>query len=169
MEQPKGTDTAAFARVWSRVNASNGTSQVEVKGESQPQAGDTATFLRENIRRALTQWRTCAVWVGNHPAAPLLRQLAGEKAQSARKLSAALFLQTGERYFPSREVTPLEAHSWQEGLRQVYLSTVEAEGAYRRAALESRDSQQMAQWQSLAEEAQSQARRIQEALAHWGV
>jgi hypothetical protein len=63
----------------------------------------------------------------------------------------------------------MEAHSWQEGLRQVYLGTVEAEGVSRKAALESRDSSLIALWQGLAEEAQSQTRRMEAALARWGV
>jgi hypothetical protein len=166
MEQPKGADSATFARVWSRVSSANGTSQVEVKGEKENP--NSAALLREEIHRALTHWRTCGRWAIG-PAAPLLRQLAGEQAQEARRMSATLYLRTGERYFPSREVNPMEAHSWQEGLRQVYLGTVEAEGVYRKAALESRDSSLIALWQGLAEEAQSQTRRMEAALARWGV
>lgn len=161
-------DAAAFARVWSRVSAAGGGGGVQSPQVPQPSPPDTEEFLRRRIRAALTTSQTCAklAYAGLFP--PLLRTMAGEELYAARRLSTALFLRAGEKYFPRGECGALTFSDGREGMRQLYLRAQEEAEEFRQAAQQNRDPTLTQLLHTLGEESALHALRIQTALERWG-
>lgn len=169
--QRQGADPASFARVWNRVSAANGGSQIEIQKPAEqgaPSAQGQEEFLHRRILAELADHRTCARLAGGSFGGQMIRAIAGDKLSQARRLSAACFLLTGKWFFPLREAAPLPFQNWQEGMRTVFLRAGQGAEEYHGAAEQAEDPSLRDLFRRLAEEERLHALRIQNTLAHWG-
>lgn len=168
-QQNPGADSASFARVWNRVSAANGGSQIEVQpeGQAEPSSGQSE-FLRQRIQAELVDYHTCARLVSGSFAGQLMRAIAGDELSQARRLSTADFLITGAWFFPVRESPSLPFQNWQDGMRAVFLRARQGAEEYHRAANQTGDPSLRELFSRMAEEENLHALRIRTALEHWG-
>ncbi len=170
-QQKQGTDPASFSRVWNRVSAANGGSQIEVrKSEDRPEAAPPGQeeFICQRIQAELVDYHTCARLVNNSFGGQIIRAIARDELSQARRLSTAGFLLTGAWFFPIREAAPLPFQNWQDGMRTVFLRAREAAEQYHSAGEKAEDPSLGDLFGRLAEEENLHALRIRTALEHWG-
>lgn len=156
-------DRDVFLRVWSRVMPEGGdacpimtvppeekpcrTGEVEGNDfpppEDVPCLGMSAQEETERLRQFVTDemhnWqRYRALSRRSGQCARQLSALAGGCRRRAKRLSAALFLITGVRFWPPEQSVPVP-RSYFGALRELFLAEQNRGGAYRSAAEESRD------------------------------
>lgn len=116
-----------------------------------------AAFLRKAMeqtdcrRRALGSWQS-------------FRHLAAGSAEQLRRLSAALFLLTGERYRPGKTRCPKRPRTPEEAGRQLYFSFRSAEEGYRRAEGETKNPALSGLFRELAGECRMAREQVRRAL-----
>jgi rubrerythrin len=188
MEQRKRFDEAAgiirsgdeelFERVWRRVKggAEGGENIPPMPGKRAaapcpeenmpvpPPDGDSDLIgtIRQSIENELhdsQRYRVLACHARQDAACGLLR-LAGEELRHAGRLSAALFLLTGNRYFPEQRETACSFSSRWEGLRLQYEREEADRQTYRSLAASMSDLVLRETFLELAEEEGDHARLL---------
>lgn len=96
-------------------------------------------------------------------AGPTLSAMSADELRHARKLSAALFLITGVRYWPSVKPVPASG-AWPAALRTAFAGEQQGAAQYLAAAGESTDPALAALWEELAGDEAGHARRLREIL-----
>ena len=124
-----------------------------------------APVLQEFIGCALRAGRAYQVLARRAAggAGRLLSTLAAEQRQAAKRLSTALFLITGLRYWPSNPAVPAPT-SYRGALREHFLAEQQQEGTYRTAAADCPDPCLYALYIDLAEACAGRAARLRALL-----
>ena len=121
-----------------------------------------APALQEFIDDTLGAWRAYQVLArraaGN--AGRILSALAAEKRQAAKRLSTALFLITGLRYWPADQMSANVPTSYRGALREHFLAEQRQEGAFCAAAEDCQDLCLCALYIDLADACASHAARL---------
>ena len=117
--------------------------------------------LQEMIGQELTAWRnyqTLARRGGQ--GSRTLSAMAGNCRRRAKRLSTALFLISGARFWPAEQITVPPPRSYFGALREQFLMEQNRSGEYRAHAEESRDACLQALYLDLADECMEHAARI---------
>lgn len=174
-----GCDRDVFLRVWSRVMPEeneacpitverpeqNDTAAPAVEGAADDfptpddvpclgsAAADEQERLQEFINRELNHWQAYrALARRSGQGGRMLAALAGNCRKRAKRLSAALFLISGIRFWPAQPPVPPTPRSYFGALREQFLAEQNRGGEYRAAAEESRDACLRALYLDLADE-----------------
>lgn len=125
-----------------------------------------APALQEFIDGALSAWRAYQVLArraaGN--AGRILSALAAEKRQAAKRLSTALFLITGLRYWPADQTMACAPASYRGALREHFLAEQRQEGSFCAAAEDCQDPCLCALYIDMADACASHAARLRALL-----
>lgn len=139
--------------------------------EDESQAGsDRAARLRRHVMDALEGWqfyRHLARRARNADARTL-NSLAGELHKHARKLSAAYFLLTGLRYWPTEVLGAPAIPSYWGALRSRHQAEQRLETAFRLAADDWEDPDMLEMYGELADACQQRCRRLRSLLERGG-
>lgn len=121
--------------------------------------------LQEMIRQELASWRGYQSLArrGGQGGRSLAALAAGCRRR-AKRLSAALFLISGVRFWPAEQVTVSAPRSYLTALREHFLAEQDRGQTYRAAAEESRDGCLQALYLDLADECMEHACRIRTLL-----
>lgn len=133
----------------------------------EPQAVDDRTAcLRRQVMEALEGWQFYRYLArrGRGGDARILNTLAGELHRCARKLSAAYFLLTGLRYWPSELLSAPAIPSYWGALRQRYQTEQRQENAFRMAADDWDDPDLRELYEELVEGCQRRCRQLRALL-----
>ncbi len=124
--------------------------------------------LREFIARELACWKAYQYLSrrANGQSVRVLSSLAACCRQRAKRLSAALFLASGVRFFPAGQTTISLPRSYFGALREHFLAEQDRGCAYRAAADECMDLCLHALYLQLADECMEHAGRIRTLLEH---
>lgn len=121
--------------------------------------------LREFTTQELTQWRSYQILSRRSgPGGRLLSTLAGGCRRRGKRLSAALFLISGVRFWPAEQITVPAPRSYFGALREHFLAEQNRGCAYRAAAEDCRDACLRALYLDLADECAEHACRIRSLL-----
>lgn len=140
-------------------------------GWEEPQGGDDRTVrLRSHVMDALEGWQFYRHLArrARGTDARALNALAGELHKHARKLSAAYFLLTGLRYWPTEVLGAPAIPSYWGALRARHQAEQRQETAFRLAADDWEDQEMLALYGELADACQQRCRRLR-ALLEQGV
>ena len=181
-----GCDRDTFLRVWRRVmpretpacpitvetgaqvaQFSRAGQQRHAPAGAAPQDSTMyAADLQQFISGSLKAWKEYQTLVRQAPggAGRLLNVLAGEKLRHAKRLSAALFLITGVRYWPAGRVRSYTPAPYRGALRERYLAEGRMQQAYRAAAQGCQDSSLRELYLELADECADHAQSIRSLL-----
>lgn len=132
-----------------------------------PQVADDRTAcLRSQVMEALEGWQFYRYLArrGRGGDARTLNTLAGELHRSARRLSAAYFLLTGLRYWPSELLSAPAIPSYWGALRQRYQTEQRQENAFRMAADDWDDADLRELYNDLGEGCQRRCRQLRALL-----
>ena len=118
--------------------------------------------LQEFIDRELTLWRSYQALARrvNGPGGRVVSSLAGDVRKRAKRLSAALFLISGVRFWPQEQRMAPAPRSYLGALREHFLTEQNLACAYRAAAEDCRDACLRALYLELAAECGENAGRI---------
>lgn len=133
----------------------------------EPQAADDRTAcLRRQVMESLEGWQFYRYLArrGRGGDARVLNTLAGELHRCARKLSAAYFLLTGLRYWPSELLSAPAIPSYWGALRQRYQTEQRQENAFRMAADDWDDPDLRELYTELGEGCQRRCRQLRALL-----
>lgn len=124
-----------------------------------------APQLQEMIDDELTDHRRYQILARRVPAGagPVLASMSADELRHARKLSAALFLITGVRYWPSVKNAPVTG-AWPAALRAAFAGEQQGAAQYLSAAGETADPALKALWEELAGDEAGHAQRLREIL-----
>ena len=128
-----------------------------------PQGGDDrAARMRRHVMDALEGWQFYRYLArrARGTDARVLNSLAGELHKHARKLSAAYFLLTGLRYWPSELLGAPAIPSYWGALRQRHQAEQRQEAAFRLAADDWEDPDMLELYGELADACQQRCRRL---------
>lgn len=175
-------DRDVFLRVWERVMPEEGescpivvqrserenpnhTSDDFPEREDVPCLGSTARSeegrLQEWISAELGRWQTYRTLSRRScQGARTLAGLAANSRRRAKRLSAALFLISGVRFWPQEQMGTPALRSWYGSLRELFLAEQAAACAYRAAAEECRDACLQVLYLDLADESTAHANCI---------
>lgn len=129
------------------------------------QAGVDQSRLQEMIGQELAAWRHYqALARRGGQGSRLMAALAAGCRRRAKRLSAALFLISGVRFWPAEQVTVPTPRSYFGALREHFLAEQNRGAAYRAAAEESRDHCLQMLYLDLADECVEHAGRIRTLL-----
>lgn len=188
-----GSDRDAFLRVWQRVMPEERADcpiQVErpavcppdqpapvgeratddfPKGEDVPCLGSGGGPDRERLQEFITQelalWRAYQMLARRSgQGGRVLAALSSGCRRRAKRLSTALFLISGIRFWPEAQPEPVLPRSYFGALREHFLAEQGRAGAYRAAAEECRDCCLCALYLELADECDEHACRIRALL-----
>ena len=129
----------------------------------EPQSGDDRTArLRGHVMDALEGWQFYRYLArrARGTDARALNALAGELHKHARKLSAAYFLLTGLRYWPTELLGAPAIPSYWGALRGRHQAEQRLETAFRLAADDWEDQEMLALYGELADACQQRCRRL---------
>ena len=129
----------------------------------EPQSGDDRTArLRGHVMDALEGWQFYRYLARRARGTDqrVLNALAGELHKHARKLSAAYFLLTGLRYWPSELLGAPAIPSYWGALRGRHQAEQRLENAFRLAADDWEDQEMLAMYNELADACQQRCRRL---------
>ncbi len=122
-------------------------------------------LLREFTTRELTQWRSYQMLARRSgPGGRMLSALAGGCRRRAKRLSAALFLISGVRFWPAEQTAVPPPRSYFGALREHFLAEQDRGCAYRAAAEDCRDMCLRTLYLDLADECAEHADRIRSLL-----
>ena len=130
---------------------------------AEPQGGDDRTVrLRRHVMDALEGWQFYRHLArrARGTDARTLNSLAGELHKHARKLSAAYFLLTGLRYWPTELLGAPAIPSYWGALRQRHQAEQRQETAFRLAADDWEDPDMLELYGELADACQQRCRRL---------
>ena len=134
--------------------------------EEPQETSDRTARLRRQVMEALEGWQFYRHLArkarGND--ARVLNGMAGELHRNARKLSAAYFLLTGLRYWPSELLSAPAIPSYWGALRARHQAEQRQETAFRTAADDWDDPDLLALYKELIEGCQSRCRRLRTLL-----
>ncbi len=133
----------------------------------EPQGGDDrAARLRRHVMDALEGWQFYRHLArrARGTDARALNALAGELHKHARKLSAAYFLLTGLRYWPTEVLGAPAIPSYWGALRQRHQAEQRQETAFRLAADDWEDPDMLELYGELADACQQRCRRLRTLL-----
>lgn len=133
----------------------------------EPQAGDDRTArLRRHVMDALEGWQFYRYLArrARGTDARALNSLAGELHRHARKLSAAYFLLTGLRYWPTELLGTPAIPSYWGALRGRHQAEQRQETAFRLAADDWEDPDMLELYGELADACQQRCRRLRTLL-----
>lgn len=188
-----GCDRDVFLRVWNRVMPEEGPSCpitverpvpaaatqtkqcADAAGDDFPTPDDVPCLgsggradqerLREFITRELICWRAYQTLARRSgPGGRMLSALAGGCRRRGKRLSAALFLISGVRFWPGEQCAAPPPRSYFGALREHFLSEQDRGCAYRAAAEDCRDACLRALYLDLADECADHAGRIRTLL-----
>lgn len=127
---------------------------------------DRTACLRRQVMEALEGWQFYRYLArrGRGCDARTLNTLAGELHRSARKLSAAYFLLTGLRYWPSELLAAPAIPSYWGALRQRFQTEQRQENAFRMAADDWDDPDLRELYEELVEGCQRRCRQLRALL-----
>ena len=133
--------------------------------EPQP-ADDRTARLRRHVMDALEGWQFYRHLArrARGTDARTLNSMAGEQHKEARKLSAAYFLLTGLRYWPSELLGTPAIPSYWGALRTRHQAEQRQENAYRMAADDWEDPDLLALYNELSEGCQRRSRQLRTLL-----
>lgn len=121
--------------------------------------------LREFTTQELIHWRSYQMLSRRSgPGGRMLSALAGGCRRRAKRLSAALFLISGVRFWPAEQCTAPAPRSYFGALREHFLAEQNRGCAYRAAAEDCRDMCLRALYLDLADECSEHACRIRSLL-----
>ncbi len=153
--------------------ASEPTPPCDCRGNDLPAAGEEPTppdectaRLRQQVMDALEGWqfyRHLARRTRGTPARTLTN-LAADQHRQARRLSAAYFLLTGLRYWPSEQLSTPVIPSFWGALRQRHQMEQQLELSYRLAAEELDDATLLELYQELSSDCQNHCRQLRTML-----
>lgn len=151
MEETRRTEEAAdrdlFLRVWNRVMPEEGEGcpiVVERNGEDTTCPCQAAAGEQERLgrfaSRELEHWQTYRLLSRRGcRGGQMLTAMAGNCRRRAKRLSAALFLLSGVRFWPSEQGGVPMPHAYAAALREMFLAEQGKERDYRAAAEGCRD------------------------------
>ena len=130
--------------------------------EEPQEATDRTARLRRQVMEALEGWQFYRHLARKARAgdARVLNSMAGELHRLARKLSAAYFLLTGLRYWPSELLSAPAIPSYWGALRTRHQAEQRQEAAYRMAADDWDDPNMQELYEELIESAQHRSRQL---------
>lgn len=129
------------------------------------EAGADRERLQDMIGQELAAWRHYqALARRGGQGGRAIAALAGNCRRRAKRLSAALFLISGVRFWPAEQTAVPMPRSYLGALREHFLSEQNRGGAYRAAAEESRDHCLRMLYLDLADECAEHAARIRALL-----
>ena len=130
--------------------------------EEPQEATDRTARLRRQVMEALEGWQFYRYLARRARAgdARVLNSMAGELHRQARKLSAAYFLLTGLRYWPSELLTVPAIPSYWGALRTRHQTEQRQEAAYRMSADDWDDPDMQELYGSLIEAGQRRSRQL---------
>ena len=130
--------------------------------EEPQEASDRTARLRRQVMEALEGWQFYRYLARRAKAgdARILNSMAGELHRNARKLSAAYFLLTGLRYWPSELLSAPAIPSYWGALRTRHQAEQRQETAYRMAADDWDDPDMQELYSSLIEACQTRSRQL---------
>lgn len=133
--------------------------------EPQP-ADDRTARLRGHVMDALEGWKFYRHLARRARGADarMLNSLAGELHRHARKLSAAYFLLTGLRYWPTETLSAPAIPSYWGALRARHQAEQRQESAFRLAADDWEDQELLAMYGELADACQNRCRQLRSLL-----
>lgn len=121
--------------------------------------------MQEFITQELVHWRSYQMLARRAgQGGRMLAAMASGSRKRAKRLSAALFLISGIRFWPSEPPTVSVPRSYFGALRELFLSEQNRSGAYRAAAEECQDQCLCALYLDLADESMEHACRIRTLL-----
>ena len=134
--------------------------------EEPQEAADRTARLRRQAMEALEGWQFYRHLARRARGADarVLNSLAGELHRSARKLSAAYFLLTGLRYWPSALLSTPAIPSYWGALRTRHQAEQRQEAAYRLAADDWDDADMQELYTGLIEDCQRRCRQLRTLL-----
>ena len=138
--------------------------------EEPQETSDRTACLRRQVMEALEGWqfyRHLAKRARGNDARPL-NSMAGELHRNARKLSAAYFLLTGLRYWPSELLSAPAIPSYWGALRTRHQTEQRQETAFRTAADSWNDPNLLELYQALVEGCQTRCRQLRSLLEQDG-
>ncbi len=141
-------------------------SDMPMAGMELPQSDDTTTRLRQQVMESLEGWQMYRHLARRTRSgtARTLAALAADLHRQARRLSAAYFLLTGLRYWPSETLgTPAISSFWGT-LRQRHQAEQQAEQSFRMSADELTDSTLLEMYRQLADGCRSRCRQLRTML-----
>lgn len=139
-----------FVRVWSRVKGEP--SAPGPVPAPQQDSGEWGEFLTGKIRAELHRWQDyCALGL----AGP-----AQDSRSRVKKLSAAWFFRSGERYLPRVSGLPTRYPNRLEGVRRLYQSEQLSEQDYRQAGEACGDDELRPVFEACARSCQETRRRL---------
>lgn len=124
-----------------------------------------APTLQEMIEEELHDHRLYQLLSRRVPAGagPTLAAMSADELRHARRLSAALFLITGVRYWPAVKAVPVTG-AWPAALRNAFAEEQQGAAHYLSAAGEATDPALKALWEELAGDEAGHAQRLREIL-----
>lgn len=125
-------------------------------------SGMYAALLREMIDGETEDWRTYQAMArrAGGSAAKLLGTMAADERRHAKRLGAAYFIITGQRYQSPNQTGSRPTPDLMNGLREQFIQEQRGAAAYQGAAQESSDACLRQLYQELAEEEMLHARMI---------
>lgn len=128
--------------------------------------GECTARLRQQTLEALESWQFYRHLARRTrgAAARALANLAADQHLHARKLSAAYFLMSGVRYWPSEQLGTPPISSFWGALRQRHQAEQQAELSYRMAADETSDSTLLELYHQLEEGCRTRCRQLRALL-----
>lgn len=129
-------------------------------------SGECTTRLRQQTLEALECWQFYRHLARRTrgAAARTLANLAADAHRQARRLSAAYFLLSGVRYWPSEQLTTPVIPSFWGALRQRHMAEQQAELSYRMASDEADDPTLLELYRQLIEACRSRCRQLRSLL-----
>lgn len=180
--QSDAYDRDVFLRVWERVMPEEGESCPIVvqrsgredqnhTGDDFPEREDVPCLgsaarseegrLQEFVSAELSRWQTYRMLARRScQGARTLAAMAVNCRRRAKRLSAALFLISGVRFWPQEQTGNPALRSWYGSLRELFLAEQAAACAYRAAAEECRDACLRVLYLDLADECTAHAQGI---------
>ena len=130
--------------------------------EEPQESNDRTARLRRQVMEALEGWQFYRYLARKARAgdARVLNSMAGELHRTARKLSAAYFLLTGLRYWPSELLSAPAIPSYWGALRGRYQAEQRQEAAYRMSADDWSDPDMRELYRELIESVQCRSRQL---------
>lgn len=137
-----------------------------VMGEEPPQPSGCTTRLRQQVMESLEGWQFYRHLARRTrgSAARILNAMAADMHRQARKLSAAYFLLTGLRYWPSEQLSTPVISSYWGALRARHLAEQQQETSFLVAADEPVDSTLLELYQELTQGCQLRCRQLRALL-----
>lgn len=135
-------------------------------GEEPCQPAEQTTRLRQQVMESLEGWQFCRHLARRTrgTAARVLNSMAGDLHRQARKLSAAYFLLTGLRYWPSEQLaTPVISSYW-GALRARHQAEQQQELSFLLTADEPVDAALLELYQELTLDCQARCRQLRALL-----